>query len=340
MIIDCPSCAATYDLPETRIGQSRKVRCSACGSMWLVERAGAAILALDVTPMAVAPEVLSPMGDLAEKFEADDLRLAGLDRPSPAARTDYDGIPVFATPKDEDDDDDQAVPHLKSEATTIDDPTLQAEAEPDNSQDDVDALFGTPTVADFADVESVALDATDDPSVRGTDAEIMPPRIAPRRGRLADGAVKPRRSLPLAAAAALLIFIGLGASVVLRARMVAALPQTAQLFAAMGLPVNLRGLEIRNVGSTIVVEQGVPQLIVEGELVNIRNAETKLSRLRFSVRSDKGQEVYSWKAAVEKSALEVGEVLKFRRKLASPPEAAFDVAVRFETRGDMVAGVQ
>ena len=89
-----------------------------------------------------------------------------------------------------------------------------------------------------------------------------------------------------------------------------------------------------------MTEQGIAQLVVEGEIVNLAKTETKLSRLRLAIRSEKGQEIYSWKAAVDKPALEPGETLKFKRRLASPPDGSSDVVVRFETRGDMIAGVQ
>ena len=37
MRIDCPSCAATYEVPERRLKPGKAVRCARCGSDWVPE---------------------------------------------------------------------------------------------------------------------------------------------------------------------------------------------------------------------------------------------------------------------------------------------------------------
>ena len=350
MIIQCPSCAATYDLPDASVNSGRKVRCAVCKTMWVVkptEAATATMLAAE--PLAAEPfAALPPIpASLEDRFEADDLRLAGL---SEAAnqfagmedRSASQSAPALRFSLQIKDD--ELAPHLKAEATTDEDLTARAETEPDNSQDDVDALFDTPSAAEFGAVEAedAALSAAVQDKDAAGDAALGANLAAKaRRGRARMSEAKaPRRTLPLAAAAAIAIFAALASTLFYRDSVVNAMPQSARLFSALGMPVNLRGVEIRNVESKIIVEQGVQQLVVEGELVNVQKSETKLSRLRFAIRSEKGQEIYSWKATAEKPALELGETLRFRRRLASPPDGAAVVVVRFETRGDMVAGVQ
>jgi hypothetical protein len=121
---------------------------------------------------------------------------------------------------------------------------------------------------------------------------------------------------------------------------VRAVPQTATLFHALGLPVNLRGVAIENVASRIGEEGGVTLLVVEGELVNIAGRPLELPRLRFAVRGEKGAELYVWSAPADKLRLEPDERLPFRRRLASPPAAGQDVSVRFVTRADLLAGLK
>ena len=346
MLIQCPSCAATYDIPDGAIrGAGRKVRCAACKTTWVAE-----------SPVNDTPETLPAKRDESvaeELFRRDDLRLAGIDAPAPdLSSTDpaTDSVdsdaPVPAVPDAASVDvfdDTEPAPHLKIEATTEDDLVDTATDDPENSQDDVDALFNTPSVADFgpisddSDMEEAAHDSA--APVDG-DAPAEGSAPAKKRLRMSDGTSKPKRPLPLALAASLVLLMGLGGSVLYRQSVVAAMPQTARLFSALGLPVNLRGIEIRNVTSRVGVEQGVQQLVVEGEIVNLLASENKLSRLRFGVRSESGQEIYSWKAPADKPALSPGETIKFRKRLASPPDGSVDVQVRFETRGDMVAGVQ
>ena len=61
----------------------------------------------------------------------------------------------------------------------------------------------------------------------------------------------------------------LGALIGFRVEVVRFAPQTASLFAAIGLPVNLRGLAFENVRTTGEVHEGVPVLIVEGTIGNV-----------------------------------------------------------------------
>jgi len=116
------------------------------------------------------------------------------------------------------------------------------------------------------------------------------------------------------------------------------LPQTASLFAAIGLPVNLRNLKFENVKITKQTENGVDTLIVNGTIVSTGNSATEVPRLRFSVRNATGQEIYTWTALPERGILEPGEKLDFHSRLASPPAEAADVLVRFFTAKDAAPG--
>jgi predicted Zn finger-like uncharacterized protein len=51
MRIVCPSCAATYEVPASRITPPRKVRCARCGNAWLASE-----------EPAPAPTDLDPLG--------------------------------------------------------------------------------------------------------------------------------------------------------------------------------------------------------------------------------------------------------------------------------------
>lgn len=385
MLVQCPSCATTYDLPEASIGQQgRKVRCAACKTTWHVVAPPEDTVTHDTgtydtgthqtdihgaepqleraqemrrfEPAAPEPVAAPPVPEsLSQRFAADDLRLAGLDpasRPGEAQLDPLeDGAPTTIV-----------AARLKPEATLDDDVALVAE--PQNGQDDIDALFASggaePEPAAMDDVDATqpgdgrALDhaeAPDDPEglgpvgkAQGTSRfSAARDRAAAARPRQRMGnskAAKPKRRISYSGLAAILVFGLLGSAVLRRNAVVAAVPQSAGLFAKLGLPVNLRGVEIRDVSSRIVVDQGVRQLVVEGEIGNVERQEVKLSRLRFAVRDENGREIYSWKAAVDKPVIEAGENLRFRRRLASPPDGAADVQVRFETPGDKVAGVQ
>ncbi len=118
------------------------------------------------------------------------------------------------------------------------------------------------------------------------------------------------------------------------------LPQTASLFAAIGMPVNLRNLKFENVRISKEAQDGVNTLIVEGTIVSTSGKPAEVPRLRFAARNASGQEVYTWTALPSRSILGPGESLEFSSRLASPPADASDVMVRFFNAQDAAAGVK
>jgi predicted Zn finger-like uncharacterized protein len=104
---------------------------------------------------------------------------------------------------------------------------------------------------------------------------------------------------------------------------------TAPIYAAIGLPVNLPGLSIRSMKSTLLEEPNARVLAVEAEITNIRPTQTPLPDLRLALRGPDGQEIYSWTTKPPKARLEAGESIAFRTRLSAPPEGARDLMVRF-----------
>ncbi len=160
--------------------------------------------------------------------------------------------------------------------------------------------------------------------------------FAARRERLRARREHKRRSSRWTAIILVLVAFNV-ALVGARNEVVRYLPQTASLFAAIGLPVNLRNLKFENVKISKQTENGVETLIVDGTIVSTGNSATEVPRLRFSLRNAGGQEIYSWTAAAPRSIVEAGEKLDFHSRLASPPADAADVLVRFFTANDIVA---
>jgi predicted Zn finger-like uncharacterized protein len=112
-------------------------------------------------------------------------------------------------------------------------------------------------------------------------------------------------------------------------------PQTALLYDAVGLAVNLRGLIIDSVKLTGETHEGVPVMVVEGSIRNVANRSVEVPRMRFALRNPAGVEVYAWTALPTQPTLAVGEALPFRSRLASPPGDTHDVVVRFFHRRDL-----
>lgn len=106
-------------------------------------------------------------------------------------------------------------------------------------------------------------------------------------------------------------------------------PPLAGLYAAVNLPVNLRKMDFRNVGSHLVEDGGRKILIVEGEIRNLARTPQAAPRVRLAVLDAEGREIYAWSAAPPKARLLAGETASFRARLAAPPAEGRDVSLRF-----------
>jgi predicted Zn finger-like uncharacterized protein len=128
-----------------------------------------------------------------------------------------------------------------------------------------------------------------------------------------------------------IVVIGLTA----REPLVRAIPGLASFYAAVGLPVNLRGIEFSDLRTSNEVQDGTPVLVIEGELVNPTRYTRDLPRLRLGVQAADGRELYSWTALLPRETLLGRESFTFRSRLASPPEGSERITVRFLHRTDL-----
>ena len=160
--------------------------------------------------------------------------------------------------------------------------------------------------------------------------------FAARRQRLKSRLKEKRRSSRWTAV--LLVLLAFNVALLgARNEVVRYLPQTASLFAAVGLPVNLRHLKFDNVRISKETQNNVSMLVVEGWIVSTSNRPVEVPRLRFAARDANGQEIYTWTMRPSRNILGPGERLEFRSRLAAPPKQAHDVMVRFFTAKDAEA---
>ena len=122
-----------------------------------------------------------------------------------------------------------------------------------------------------------------------------------------------------------------------RSDVVHAMPQTASFYSLLRMPVNLRNLTFNDVTTSMEQHDGVPILVVEGNIFNAARKPEDVPRLKFVVRNAARQEIYSWTAVPSRASLAPGEAVGFRTRLASPPADAHDLVLRFVNRRDMVA---
>jgi predicted Zn finger-like uncharacterized protein len=202
--------------------------------------------------------------------------------------------------------------------------------------------------------------ASDDAPIEGERALIPPPRVAGTgaadhvaeffhsanaAGR-ADEYSTPapgrfwNRNGAGAALIVLAIVAGGMAAAAWRAPIVRAMPGAARLFAAIGLPVNLRGLALDNVRTDIFDLGDRRVLVVEGAIVNLRDSATASPNIRIALRGADKRELYVWTAPAPKTRLGPDEQVAFRTRLAAPPDGASDVMVRFASVGDRLSAMK
>lgn len=181
------------------------------------------------------------------------------------------------------------------------------------------------------------------PAAAGEEAEASPREdiesiAAKRQAQLVPLPPAQRRRRPRLAFYIPVLLAVIVAAMAARTPIVRQFPQTASLFAAIGLPVNLRGLEFNDVVISNETENDVPVMIVQGKIRNITTHKVQVPHIRFGVQNNASVEVYAWTALPEKTALGARETLTFRSQLASPPPEAKTVAVRFANAHDRNPG--
>ena len=131
---------------------------------------------------------------------------------------------------------------------------------------------------------------------------------------------------PGGALASAFVLIGLvvaaTAAIAARTAIVSIAPATAAVYASVGMPVNLRGLIIADVRATVTEQaDGQGELLVTGEIANLRDRETPAPNLRLALCGADGRELYVWTARPPKTRLGTRERISFQARLAAPPPA-------------------
>jgi len=120
-----------------------------------------------------------------------------------------------------------------------------------------------------------------------------------------------------------------GLAVQYRLNIVKALPGAAQLYAQLGMPVNVRGMSFVNVVYKREFENGLPIIAIKGEVINLTDQQKVLPRVRFGLLDGTEKELYYWTVRVDKKPIGPNARVRFVTRLASPPAGAEGLVVRF-----------
>jgi predicted Zn finger-like uncharacterized protein len=315
MQIVCPNCETSYQVDPSSVGPAgRSVRCARCRTVWFAANT------------AVLSEIAASHRAEMAQFAVPEPE-APVEWPEPGGEASAaGGMADESVPGEADPADVGFVDDAPPIATADDAPPAQEPAQ------DTAAESHVPVV------ESPALapaDTAGGPGI-GEDIETVAARRALEQARNRRFRL-PLPGLPTAILALVVLDLGL---IGWRADIVRAAPQTASLYAAIGLPVNLRGLVLADVTTETQTQEGVQVLLVQGRIVSTAKRTVEVPRLRFAVRNGSGNEIYTWTALPTRSLLTPGATLAFESRLASPPPETRDVLVRFFNRHDLGVGIE
>ncbi|MEO0635499.1 MAG: MJ0042-type zinc finger domain-containing protein [Pseudomonadota bacterium] len=325
MPITCPKCRTSYQVPDAQIGEAgRRVKCIKCEHVWHAM--------LDPEPVLAAATADQPSVSVSRPEDAaarpEVSRSPSSDEPTPV-----DDTPSMETPMPKAGPVDETATisgDLPEEASDI-----EAASEPELGEDDPSLADGTRSTAmtDGLSDESADIIANVSQAIIEIDNESAVEK-ASLKSPIVKTQIKVKKHtharencagiLAVAISAVLLI-----SAVLFREPIVRAVPETARLYGMLGMPVNLRGLEFTNIATSTDFENGVPVLMVSGTIVNVSADPVELPVVRLALRTSQGQEVYAWSYEPSVKRLSVGEQVDFTTRVASPPDGASDIQLRF-----------
>jgi len=323
MLIICPNCGTSYMIEQAALGAAgRTVRCARCKTSWFAggpesqperKSRAEAVLAAAAPQTTPATHGETPPASAAEPAQSP-AAAAPSETTEPAesvATVESKSPPVEPTA-------DAATPP----------PVIEAPAEPPA---DPPAAAPVPALIDDAPslVPAIVHEPLPDTAEEAPNPD-EPGGFDARRRWLQARRKQSRRSSRWTAV--ILVLVAFNVAVIgSRNEVVRYLPQTASLFSAIGLPVNLRDLKFEHVKLSSESKGGVDILTVQGEIVSEAGKSVAVPRLHFGLRNASGQEVYSWTMAPPRSNLDPGGRLTFRSQIPTPQVDASDVMVRFLT---------
>jgi predicted Zn finger-like uncharacterized protein len=336
MLIVCPNCATSYMIDPASVGPGgRAVRCARCKTTWFANssKSPPSVSAFVDGVIAEAEAEAGSKPESPAQPPADNALPPAVQ--SPATADDFGGEPAADFPPAFGAD---AAPAPFNEASQNNDLAPRADDgfQPHDAPADGLTVTDSPPLVPPGEHDLRADGFHADGLHGGTDPEEADSYIA-RRQRLKAKRQQSKRTSRWTAVI-LVLFAFNVALIGARSEVVRYLPQTASLFAAVGLPVNLRHLKFDKVRITKEAQDGVNILIVEGVIMNTVAKPTEVPRLRFAARNASGQDVYTWTALPRRSLLGPNETMEFQSRLAAPPADATDVMVRFFTAQDAASG--
>jgi predicted Zn finger-like uncharacterized protein len=290
VIIACPHCATRYQVPPETLGSTgRKVACAHCGQSWMADPSTA-------IPVPEPDDKLFSDADeraLDKSFSAEEAAL----RDVPASVRQL--LPKGEVPPPEVM---RSISEIKAALEGKAGKTLSTVAPPDDA---------SPTAAQKT-AQKTALG-----------------KLKQRQRAIVDALPVARLGRVLRTVGIGLLVAVVGGGVLFRAEVVRALPDLAGLYSAIGLKVNVIGLDFSEVTTLLSRRGGSDVMTVEATIFGVESRRIVVPPVVVTLLDDDNRPVYAWSVAPKQGDLEPGEVIGFSAELTSPPAGARQVRLSF-----------
>lgn len=306
VVIVCPHCGTRYQVPSETIGsKGRQVQCAHCGKAWQAVAEKPA-----PTPKPARPEPAPTPARTTEPEESEDDRMFDAD-----AEAELDA--QF-----------EAEQRRTAEAAAEDDSADALMQEAQRALEEARAaLAAKPAVAETTPAKAVPADKKREKAFSRRQAALS-------------------RQLPMARVRRTLRIVGVGTlalmltgGLVLRADLVRLFPDLAGAYEAVGLGVNVVGLDFRDVTTLISRDQQTEVIAVDARIYSVSPGEVKVPPVVVTLLDAQDRALYQWSVAPSASAMRPGEILDFSTEVRRPPPGASKVRLGFAQGGRPAAGM-
>ncbi len=130
-----------------------------------------------------------------------------------------------------------------------------------------------------------------------------------------------------------------GGVILFREPIAQAWPDTAPVFAAIGLPVNVVGIVIERLHFEPTLQDGQAALVVSGTLRNVTNHSVDAPPLRLVLSDAQGKPVWRQLSTVSNPTIPTGQDRTFTTTILNPPLASKNLQIDFAVGGSVPKGV-
>jgi predicted Zn finger-like uncharacterized protein len=315
-VIICPSCGTRYEIAAVIPPEGRKVRCSKCSHIWQARP----IPPMPVTPVAAPPRE-EPVPPPPMPPETPSFSSYAPEPPSePSFSTPFEEAPPSAPEEEE-----GFYPASNGRDGSGYESYAQQDADFDAGGEmasDQPADGGAAMAANASAQQDARMFGeweTASPAEAAAAPEVVVPAPAPESGR----------STRMGWLLLILFLLGLTSFVLMAPRaVVSMLPGATRLYAALGMPINNKGLAFQGVSYGWNQEGEETVLEVKGDIVNLTDAPIKLPIVVVVLLDESGKELSQSTTVASEQPLGAGEAAPFLAEIASPPAEVRKLKVR------------